>query len=159
MPLRPDYPDACYEEAQASYDRALADDLGSSRSAEMARLQDAADQRRGAGLPTYALDPYTVNVQYGASAGMARYSRRSKQEAADDTTAEAVCEIIKESTERLKAEIVEHLKAELTAVKDELHTGRAEGHKELDRVIQLVAAHMWLINCAVNKLGAGSSTG
>jgi len=158
MPLRPDYPEARYEEAQASYDRALADDLGS-RSAEMARLQDVTDQRRGAGLPTYALDPYTVNVQYGASAGMASYSRRSKQEAAYDITAEEVCKIIKVSTERLKAEIVEHLKAELTAVKDELHTGRAKGHKELDRVIQLVAAHMWLINCAVNKLGAGSSTG
>jgi hypothetical protein len=158
MPLRPDYTDTCQEEAQASYDRALDDDSGS-RSAEMARLQDVTNQRRGAGLPTYALDPYTVNVQYGASAGMARYSRRPKQEAADDITAEEVREIIKVSTERLKAEIVKHLKAELTAVKDELHTGRAEGHKELDRVIQLVAAHMWLINCAVKKLGAGSSTG
>jgi len=119
-----------------------------------------ADQRRGAGLPTYALDPYTVNVQYGASAGMASYSRRSKQEAANDITADEVCEIIKVSTERLKTEIVEHLKAELTAVKDQLHTGRAEGHKELDRVIQLVAAHMWLINCAVKKnLAPGAQQG
>ena len=159
MPLRPDYTDTCHEEAQASYDRALDDDSGS-RSAEMARLQDVTNQQRGAGLPTYALDPYTVNVQYGASAGMASYSRRSKQEAANDITADEVCEIIKVSTERLKTEIVEHLKAELTAVKDQLHTGRAEGHKELDRVIQLVAAHMWLINCAVKKnLAPGAQQG
>jgi hypothetical protein len=123
----------------------------------MARLQDVADQRRGAGLPTYALDPYTVNVRYGASAGTAS-SRRSKQEAADDITAEEVCEIIKVSTERLKAELVKNLRTELTAVKDELHSGRAEDHKELDRVIQLVAAHMWLINSAVKTLGAGTTT-
>jgi hypothetical protein len=31
-----------------------------------------ADPQRGAGRPTWALDPYTVNVQYGASAGITR---------------------------------------------------------------------------------------
>jgi hypothetical protein len=125
-------------------------------------MQDVADQQRGAGPPTYALDPYTINVHYGASAGVASSPRRSKrsskteeiqrQEAADEITAEEVCQIIKVAIERLKAEIFERLEVELTAVKQEMHSGRAEDHKELDRVIQLVAAHMWLINSAVKNL-------
>jgi ribosomal protein L29 len=69
-------------------------------------------------------------------------------------TAESVWEMLKIATAHLKAEI-EQLRAELTAVRQELHSGSADDREEFDRVVQSVAAH---VKGQVEKLGAVTST-
>jgi len=59
-------------------------------------------------------------------------------------TVEVVYDVLKAAVERLKDEV--------TAVKHELLAARTDGHKALDQILELHAAHKWLTKTQAEKL-------